>query len=100
MSKTETTRKFTIPQEIADRFGIPATIEVKIEEEYLNPMALSRKVKADHANATSEDGYTKNCNGCNGQIVMRQFRGKWSAMENYDTDDYHKCESREPKLTD
>ena len=94
MSKTETTRKFTIPQEIADRFGIPATIEVKIEEEHLNSMALNRKEKEEEA------GYTKNCNGCNGQIVMRQFRGKWSAMENYDTDDYHKCESRDPKLTD
>ena len=94
MSKTETTRKFTIPQEIADKFGIPATIEVKIEEEHLNPMALSRKEKAEEA------GYTKSCNGCNGQIVMRQFRGKWSAMENYDTDDYHKCESRaEVRLT-
>jgi hypothetical protein len=91
MGKTETTKKFTIPQEIADRFGIPATIEVKIEEEHLNPMALHNKAESQF---TSEDGYTKNCNGCNGQIVMRQFRGKWSAMQNYDTDDYHKCESR------
>ena len=96
MGKTETTKKFTIPQEIADRFGIPATIEVKIEEEYLNTMALNIKEKTDETKV----GYTKNCNGCNGQIVMRQFRGKWSAMQNYDTDDYHKCENREePRLT-
>jgi hypothetical protein len=89
MSKTETTRKFTIPQEIADRFGIPATIEVKIEEEHLNPMALHRK------NKTENQPYTKNCNGCGIQIVIRYYRDKWSAMQNYDTDDYHKCESRE-----
>ncbi len=88
MSKTETTKKFTIPQEIADKLGIPATIEVKVEEEHLNPMATAKK-----------NGYTKTCNGCNGQIVMRNINDKWGAYENYDTDDYHNCNKSEPKLT-
>jgi len=51
------------------------------------------------ASEPKKEHYTKTCNGCNGQIVMRKINGKWGAYENYNTEDYHSCTGKQEEQT-
>ena len=61
--------------------------------------ALENKQTASEPKTEDKTHYTKTCNGCNGQIVMRKVNEKWGAYENYNTDDYHSCKNKQEEQT-
>jgi len=86
----ETIKKFTIPEDIAAKFGISNVFEIKIEEDgrFIMP-GMPQKQESKDTKA-----YTKTCNGCNEQIVLKEINDKWNAYDNYDSNDYHNCSKK------
>jgi len=51
-----------------------------------------RKTKLQDEPDFKKKPYTKTCDGCQEQIVLKeQDDGKWNAYDNYDTNDFHNC---------